>query len=170
VDTLAKSVTTAESDDISQLLGGLKIGRSVSNFTAGASPATVSVRTAGVLVPQSSIIELKTRSFRAPFDRDDVYPQLFFSQTPLLYLARYDRGRFSGVEDITLSSMTREATAAASGLRKLAAELENILKMVRKGDMGKKLSLVYSGGALTLYKREEGGIVGLPQELAKLFQ
>ncbi|KIJ67775.1 hypothetical protein HYDPIDRAFT_107268 [Hydnomerulius pinastri MD-312] len=56
------------------------------------------------LIPQSNLIEIKTRSYKKDFNWTDIYPQLFLSQTAYLYVGFHDRGNFSPVEKIQLNS------------------------------------------------------------------
>lgn len=50
--------------------------------TATVETSCIQVISAGTLVPQSTLLELKTRSLQSSFDRVEAYPQLFFSKTP----------------------------------------------------------------------------------------
>jgi hypothetical protein len=50
------------------------------------------------LVPQSSILEIKTRAQDKRIRWGEVLPQLMISQTPFLYLAKHLQGRFGEVQ------------------------------------------------------------------------
>ncbi|KAI6019172.1 hypothetical protein EDC04DRAFT_3093121 [Pisolithus marmoratus] len=116
------------------------------------------------VLPQSSVVEIKTRSARREPNWKDIYPQLYLSQTPYLYLARHIRGTFGQVEKVQLSAQGTAAHAeeAETAMAKLETLLSDILKAVRKHGRGVPLSLVYRAGKLQLYKRGDG--VGQPLE------
>ncbi|KAI6014620.1 hypothetical protein EDC04DRAFT_2608973 [Pisolithus marmoratus] len=124
------------------------------------------------VLPQSSMIEIKTRAAHRELDWTDVYPQLYLSQTPYLYLAKHSRGTFGRVEKVRINSRemaasTREAEVA---MVKLEALLGDILKAVRKHGEGVPLSLVYRAGELQLYKRKDGTRQPFGRDIARKFQ
>ncbi|KAG8905589.1 hypothetical protein FRB99_008587 [Tulasnella sp. 403] len=110
------------------------------------------------MVPQSSLIELKTRSAKRPLEWDEVYAQLYFSQMPYLYVARHNNGKFSDVRNLSITGSHLQACAkrAESGMAQLKAALLSILRAVRAQGAEARLSLVYRDGQLVLYKRKEG--------------
>lgn len=110
------------------------------------------------VLPQSSVIEIKTRAAHRELDWTEVYPQLYLSQTPCLYLAKHLRGRFGRVAKVQINSrgMTARAREAEAAMVKLEALLGDILRAVRDHGEGVPLSLVYRAGELQLYKRSEG--------------
>ncbi|KIO08991.1 hypothetical protein M404DRAFT_22218 [Pisolithus tinctorius Marx 270] len=110
------------------------------------------------VLPQSSVIEIKTRAARRELDWKEVYPQLYLSQTSYLYLAKHTRGTFGRVEKFQINSegMAAHAREAEASMAKLEALLSAILKAVRKYGEGVPLSLVYRAGELQLYKRKRG--------------
>ncbi|KAF9240055.1 hypothetical protein BU15DRAFT_87784 [Melanogaster broomeanus] len=110
------------------------------------------------LIPQSNLIEVKTRSLQSALVWREIYPQLYFSQTAWLYVAWHSIGTFQPVEKIALDSdaMKPHAQQTAASIRKLKVLLEDILEVVRKQGPGIPLSLVGRGGTLTLWKRKEG--------------
>ena len=57
-------------------------------------------------VPQSHVIEIKTRSSHGELDWKEPYPQLYLSQTPYLYLAKHTKGTFGPVEKADLNGQT----------------------------------------------------------------
>jgi hypothetical protein len=156
--------TGVDADDLSSAFSGLGItsNNSPASTTARSSSAISGISivrtTPRTLVPQSSLIELKTRASHKPLDWDEVYPQLYLSQTPYLYLAKHTRGAFIGVESVQLagSSMRTHAKRAEAGMVKLKAVLDDILNVVRGEARGVKFSLVCERGRLALYKRKEG--------------
>ncbi|KAF8841507.1 hypothetical protein BDN67DRAFT_515282 [Paxillus ammoniavirescens] len=123
------------------------------------------------LIPQSDLIEIKTRSVRRELNWGEIYPQLYLSQIPWLYVAWHLDGFFQPVEKIALDSdaVKPHAEAAASSVGKLKVLLENILKAVREQGSGVPLSLVCRGGTLTLWKRKEGTGKPLGMEITSKF-
>lgn len=112
------------------------------------------------VLPQSSVIEIKTRARCRELDWKEVYPQLYLSQTPCLYLAKYERRKFAQVEKVQINSQamaahTREAEVA---MVKLGSLLSDIPKTAREHGDGVPLSLVYHAGELQLYRRKEGTV------------
>jgi hypothetical protein len=110
------------------------------------------------LVPQSSLIELKTRAAHRELDWHEAYPQLYLSQTAYLYLAKHQKGSFVTVEKVELggAGMRRYASEAEAGMGKLREVLKEVLEAVRKEGHGVPLSLVCQGGRLALHKRQAG--------------
>lgn len=110
------------------------------------------------VVPQASLIELKTRAVRREIDWVDIYPQLYLSQTAFLYIAKHDRGNFNTLEKVELGSesMQIHARRTEQGVAKLKLVLQDILDAAKKEDVGVGLSLVAKDGKLVLYKRREG--------------
>ena len=123
------------------------------------------------VVPQSRVIEIKTRSSRNALNWKEAYPQLYLSQTPYLYLARHTDGKFGSVEKIDINdpAMASYAKRAKDAMHKLQLLLVSILTAVRKQGEGKPLSLVYYGGKLKLYKRREGTGKPIEVEISRKF-
>ncbi|KAF9223143.1 hypothetical protein BS17DRAFT_156254 [Gyrodon lividus] len=123
------------------------------------------------LIPQSHLIEVKTRSVRKELDGRDIYIQLYLSQIPWVYVAWHQQGVFQQVEKIALKSDTMKPHArnAAASISKLKVLLLDILKAVREQGSGVPLSLVCQGGILTLWKRKEGTGKPLGMEITNKF-
>ncbi|KAK4700049.1 hypothetical protein P7C70_g6206, partial [Phenoliferia sp. Uapishka_3] len=168
VDACSADVASAndsKSSDIADLLSGLDIKdkpRKHDHTVAG-----IKIIPSGTLIPQSSIVELKTRSMQSPFDTKDAYSQLFFSQTPTLILGRHTRGTFTSVDSMPLAGMVLEQQAAQAGLAKVAAALKNISSVISRAK-GEKFAIKIIGGEMKLYKRLEGD--ALSKELKKEFE
>ncbi|KAI6103155.1 hypothetical protein EDD16DRAFT_1727661 [Pisolithus croceorrhizus] len=124
------------------------------------------------VVPQSSVIEIKTRAVHKELDWKEFYPQLYLSQTLHLYLAKHTRGTFSPVEKFQLYSegMAVHARGAEAAMAKLEVLLNAILKAVRKHGEGVPLSLVYRAGKLQLYKRSKGTGQPFEKDISSKFQ
>ncbi|KAI0783483.1 hypothetical protein C8Q75DRAFT_436081 [Abortiporus biennis] len=163
LDPTSKSNRTQppdDMDDLSSLLSGLVVSSSPLLSTrppGGSSPDEIKVVHAGCIVAQKDIVELTTRSQRnvVDFDWGDVYPQLFLSQTPHLYLAIHDRGNFEQVQKDVLGSpkMRRVERELNIGLKKLRSALETIQNLVIDHGEDGRLTLLCQEGELKVYER-----------------
>ncbi|KAG8901840.1 hypothetical protein FRB99_005079 [Tulasnella sp. 403] len=125
------------------------------------------------LVPQHSIIKLKTRAAHKALEWHEIYPQLFFSQTPWLYLARHTRGLFEPIQKIPVTGpdmMDADiAPLVERGLKKVRMVLNRVILAVRMEKEGVGLALVCQKGELVLYQRKEGTGKALGEEIRKVF-
>ncbi|KAK4050339.1 hypothetical protein OIO90_005132 [Microbotryomycetes sp. JL221] len=128
----------------------------------------LTIHTAGGLVPQSSLVELSLMSKTAKFDRLSAMEQMFFSQTPSLYLSRHSKGTFGSYEDVKLREMRVEEKKAQPALMTLGAVLDDVSKALKDMGNNAKASLICKGGKLEMFERTEG-IQGLPEGLASAF-
>ena len=140
---------------------GVNIGvatKPPTTIVKGMTNSDITVIHAGSAVPQSSIVELTTRSQRNAtfFNWQESYPQLFLSNTPHHYLAVHERGRFVEVQKRHLESTELKRIAADSiqeAFKKLRRVLDDIKKLaVKHGETG-RLSLVCKNGELKVYER-----------------
>ncbi|KAI5121356.1 hypothetical protein M0805_000664 [Coniferiporia weirii] len=103
---------------------------------------------AGVLAPQSKLVEMTTRSVRSMeegFDWQDFFPQLFLSQTPNSFIGIHERGQFRRIEagtlgDTILSKQRRTQQAAFDRFRVL---LEDVRQIAVNAGKDARLSLIY---------------------------
>lgn len=104
------------------------------------------------MVPQSSLIELKSGRIKWP----EVYPQLYVSQTPWLYMAAHDNGQFHKVTKVGLASREMEEVAEKSNVKfePLKCALQTIKDIVVKAGPKGRLSFVLEGKELQVYDRE----------------
>lgn len=163
VSRTSTSTTAKSSSNVDDLIGALS---GVSLRTEGSSPLSsppatkgsgtfpkVTIISGGSVVPQSSIVELTTRSVHnaTSFDWAENYPQLFLSQSAHHFLAVHERGRFREVNKRKLESAELKKVAADSiqaGLKKLRRLLDIIKELaIKHGERG-RLSLVCQGGEL----------------------
>jgi len=161
VDACIASATNAiaDTDDLVAALSGLGLDTSAAETTRPPIPGISVIHTSSrALVPQSSLIEIKTRASHRALDWTEAYPQLYLSQTAFLYLAKHNRGLFVDVERVSLSgnSMKVHAKQAEAGMGKLRAVLTEVLSAVRNQGSGVGLCLVQEAGNLVLYERQEG--------------
>ncbi|KAG1805868.1 hypothetical protein EV424DRAFT_1578108 [Suillus variegatus] len=172
---------TNDEDDFLAAFSGLGIGgASISSSRDTKKPqatvptvrgVTIRQTTPRKVVPQSSLIELKTRAARREIDWAEVYPQLYLSQTAFLYIAKHERGSFNTLEKVELGSesMQTHARHTQQGVAKLKLVLQDILDAVKKEDVGVGLSLVAKDGKLALYKRHEGTGKGPGKDITDKF-
>ncbi|KAL8823206.1 MAG: hypothetical protein Q9191_006072, partial [Dirinaria sp. TL-2023a] len=96
---------------------------------------SLAIKHGGVLVPQSAILELKTRSFRKK-DQDVVaqeMPRLWVTQIHNFILAYHEAGLFDDVQKIDVSQRVQEWESRSQDvLRKLSALLEQIVGTARQ--------------------------------------
>jgi hypothetical protein len=156
--------------DLADMLSNLVI--SSTSHPGTDSNEKLNIIWAGSEVPQSSIIEMTTRSeiSAANFDWGDSYPQLYLSQTPHHYLAIHKRGLFHSVKKRQLGQddMIRIERDAQKGFRKLRIVLETIQNLVKKRGLEGRLTLVCAGGELKVYERSSSESC-LPSKLLALF-
>ena len=153
-------------------LGGKAEKTTKPNKTVSPAGLDIKLTSSRSLVPQSDLIEVKTRSiYREPNWRD-IYPQLYLSQTAWLYMAKHSGGAFQPVEKIALTGeeMRPYAEMMEGSLGKLKNLLKAILKAVREQGEGVPLSLVRQGGTLSLWRRKEGSGKPLGEEIRAKFQ
>lgn len=124
------------------------------------------------LIPQSDLIEVKTRSTFGKPNWREIYPQLYLSQTAWLYMAKHTSGAFQPVEKISLTGaeMRPYAEMMEGSFGKLKNLLKAILKAVREQGEGVPLSLVRQGGTLSLWRRKEGSGKPLGEEIVSRFR
>lgn len=126
------------------------------------------------IVPQSSLLEIKTRTGEGEIDWREIYPQLFFSQTPNLYIARHQQGLFSGTSvtkyDLASPELTKAAQAAGKVMARMHELLEAIVCAARKEGEGVGMALTYDGKELALYRRRPGTGMEVGQEILSRFR
>ncbi|THH19456.1 hypothetical protein EUX98_g8774 [Antrodiella citrinella] len=164
-------------DDLSDLLSGLNVSSTsasptVAPTTTGSSPSDVTIIRAGYEVAQSAIIELTTRSERNVdnIDWTENFPQLFLSQTAHHILGIHARGTFHRVETRRLDSPDLQSVEGKC--QRAFKRLKTMLKVIQDlvveyGERG-RLSLVYQGGILKVYKRDSEASC-LPDDVMERF-
>jgi len=171
---------TNDDDDLLEAFSSLGIGGDSPSITLGTKKPPVST-VPGVtithtsprkLVPQASLIEMKTRAAHRELDWAEVYPQLYLSQTAFMYIAKHERGNFNTLEKVELGAenMLLHTRRAEQGVAKLKVVLQDILDAVKKEDAGVGMSLVGKSGKLVLYKRREGTGKALGKEITNKFK
>ncbi|RPD56654.1 hypothetical protein L227DRAFT_595062 [Lentinus tigrinus ALCF2SS1-6] len=155
------TTSTSDVDSLTNIMLGLNV--STTN-TAPASPPSratdIAVIHGGTQVPQSSIVELVTRSenYIDEFSWAEQYPQLLLSYTPHLFLAAHNRGNFERMIKHELGSTElrniEDNARVQRTFRKLAAALRAIQDLVKGHGQRGRLSLVcQSDGTLEVYQR-----------------
>ncbi|EED81960.1 predicted protein [Postia placenta Mad-698-R] len=107
--SVSQPAPSTDADSLADMLSGMNVGAASQPafIDAGASTNELDVISAGQHVPQSSIIEMTTRSknYVDQYEWKDSYPQLYLSQTTLYYLAAHTRGDFEMVTKRRLDSV-----------------------------------------------------------------
>ena len=170
----APSSGRATVDDMIGQLGGLSLSHTSTSptHTDISNSNDIIILSAGRLVPQSSILEMTTRSERnvLTYDWKENYPQLFLSQTPHHFLAVHRAGTFSRIEKRQLNDAELKERHAQNepGFKRLHSLLVTIQELVIVHGNEGRLSLVCKDGLLKVYerKREESF---LPDEVMERF-
>ncbi|KAK7689954.1 hypothetical protein QCA50_006594 [Cerrena zonata] len=160
-------------DDMISQLGGLSLSStSTSSPSSTTSNTDVSIIRAGKIVPQSSILEMTTRSERnvESYDWKESYPQLYLSQTPHHFLAVHRSGMFNQIKKRNLED--REMKEIHAGIERSFRKLNTLLKTIQElvighGQRG-RLSLVCKDGALKVHERKSQDSF-LPDEVIRRF-
>lgn len=134
----------------------------------GSTDSGITIIPAGRLVPQTSLLELKTRSVLSNVNTRDFYPQLLFSQTPTVLLARHERGTFLSCEPLYLVDMVEEEEGAQRGLKMTGDVLVELRELAMGHWEGGKFSWVCCGDKLDVFERE--GEARLPPSLLAHFR
>ncbi|KAG8933817.1 hypothetical protein FRC02_011139 [Tulasnella sp. 418] len=171
---VAKPTKDATEDDLFDLAGlSLSKKSDASDDTVETSGEIKITPSSNPLVPQSTMMELKTRSVRnaATFNWDDTWPQLYLSHTKHLYLAIHQSGTFQELRKLDLDNPTPEMATAAQKSQKLLRGLVDALKKVSaltwSQNVGQQCSLVYHDKTMSLYTRDSHV---LPPEARELFE
>lgn len=130
----------------------------------------IKISSSGTLVPQENIIELTSCSenYVSTINWVELYPQLFLSHTPHLYLGVHTFGKFKKIEKHELHEMTIAAKKCEDNLKMLVEVLHRIQEEVLKLGSAKPMSLACVNGTLKLYETKDGKSA-LPQELLDFF-
>lgn len=124
------------------------------------------------LVAQDSIVELKTMSQVKTVVWSRVYPELYLSGAPHLYVARHSRGPFTTLQryDLHSSPLRPHAKAVEQGIGKLVNSLKELSTYLQEAGHGIGFSLIGDvGGDLKLYRREQGTGRGLTKDIIARF-
>ncbi|KAI0354854.1 hypothetical protein OH77DRAFT_1404162 [Trametes cingulata] len=169
--TSSRTTNAAENvDSLADALAGLGVSTSTSNTS---SSDAISVIRAGTQVPQSTIVELVTRSkkYVDQFDWAEQYPQLLLSSTPHLLLGVHDRGTFERVKKHALGSAEMRHVETDPRIQRAFGQLVAVLRTIQalvkeRGERG-RLSLVCQDGVLKVYERTSDAGCLTESELAR---
>lgn len=125
-----------------------------------------------MVVPQSSLIEIKTRTANSAKNsslRKEI-PQLYFSQTPCRYIAVHDSGNFTSVrkEEVGQGAMRTAEQELQAGLKRLCSVLEYIQQVVKSRGPEGILSIICAEESLKFYERIDN-VIYLPSDMLALF-
>ncbi|TFY62060.1 hypothetical protein EVJ58_g4108 [Rhodofomes roseus] len=168
---------SADVDSLSSMLSGMSVtshpARSLEIDREASTPELDIIRVNSPVVPQSSLIEITTRSERnfTAYKWVDTYPQLYFSQTAYRYLAVHQQGNFREVRKHALEDpeMKRIEAQLQGDFRKLRSALQVIQDLVvEHGERG-RLSLVFEGGTCRVFERRSAESC-LPDTMLRRFE
>ena len=159
-------------DDLASALGGLGVSASSRSSTAATSAITI-IR-AGAVVPQSTLVELATRSARYidQFNWQEKYPQLLLSSTPQLFLGAHNRGTFERVYKHALGNPSLRHIEQDNRIMRAFKQLVSILRTIQQlvkiyGDRGRLSLLCRGDGVLKVYERTSNAGCLTDSELAR---
>ncbi|KAI0693837.1 hypothetical protein C8T65DRAFT_585445 [Cerioporus squamosus] len=154
------SATSTNVDSLTDIMLNLNVASTTGTSRVPSQASDIAVIRAGTQVPQSSIVELTTRSekYIDEFSWAEQYPQLLLSYTPHLFLAAHNRGTFERMIEHKLGSdelrnIENNARIQRS-FRQLAAALRAIQELVKDHGQRGRLTLVcQQDGSLKVYQR-----------------
>ncbi|KAI0783480.1 hypothetical protein C8Q75DRAFT_435704 [Abortiporus biennis] len=143
-----------EVDALSGSMAGLAVSESPP-FPPEIPPNDLNIIRAGTAVSQKNIIELSTRS-KSGIEWEEVYPQLFLSQTPHFFMATHKDGEFHTLrkERMESSQMMQMREKHDTKFRMLASALRSIQNLVADHGKNGRLSLLLRERELKVYERE----------------
>jgi hypothetical protein len=152
--------SVVDDSDILDKLAGLSIAASHGSKAFGSDLILVK---RGQVVPIENTLEIKTRVSHKPLSLQEVVPQLWISQTPLLVRALYTKGRFPvpNVENVKADIAVWEL-AHQSSLQKLARLMSRIMDAVKDF---KHAKIEYSAARKLLTIRPVDAVGMLPEDL-----
>lgn len=158
-------------DDVTAQSSGLAVTSSPSSKSEDVNG--IRIIQSGRLVPQSSLLEIKTKSafYFQGIDWNNYLPQLVISQTPNLVLGLHTRGTFGEVvhkrtDDADVSAEQRKLEGRLSLLRML---LGSIIALTKSYGKEKRFALVYRDQKLRLYEKKVP-LSCLPEEWLSRFE
>lgn len=166
VDASTTVNTTLDVDDgLASLLNTVAIQPESSGRIKGA----VQVIKRGTLVPQSSVVEIKTRAMSRTLNLQDTLPQMWVSGTPALAIGYHQRGKFGTVTPKRLDTGELSAWEQKNAmmLRKMVRLVKIIIEEAKKVDGGRCVVRGMGDGTLRITKATVGEC--LPQDLKAKF-
>ena len=125
------------------------------------------VSKSGPVIPQDSLVELKTARLGLGNTLRQAFLQLYLSQTPHLFVGIHLHGLFEKIERIASQDMVTERKKATRSLQRLVLVLHAVRQLAIERPMS-PLSLVFRDRRLCMYERRsrEGD---LQEEMARRF-
>lgn len=127
-------------------------------------------RTLTPLYQHSSVVGIKTTNMKnSGLMMARAMPQVFFSQTPHLYVGYHEKGTFERVDKIeTATPLAEWEKENEAALKKLLTLLGSIRKVV-EGIEGRRASIIFTHGkegeGIKVYKRQDGTEGPVPSDL-----
>ncbi|KAJ8503209.1 hypothetical protein ONZ45_g11066 [Pleurotus djamor] len=169
---LPHAAQASDVNDLADALAGVSIKATAKSNDATFVSGIAVHPTGSWSIPQTSILEITTRSFwnYQNINWSEVYPQLYLSQTPNLYIGLHQRGAFSRLVQEKLDSPKMKGIHAAEQPKMLMLRwlLGDIQKRLMKRGSDAKISLVCRAGVLGVYERDSYDDC-LPEEVLEYF-
>lgn len=142
---------------------------SIAPESSGRKKGAVQVIKRGTLVPQASVVEIKTRAMSRTLNLQDTLPQMWISGTPALAIAYHQRGRFGAVTPKRLDTgeLAGWEQKNARMLRKLVRLIKIIVREAKHVEGGRCVVQGMGDGTLRITKATVGEC--LPQDLKAKF-
>ncbi|KIM32944.1 hypothetical protein M408DRAFT_326640 [Serendipita vermifera MAFF 305830] len=141
-------------DNLESLMSSLSVQDATENTTKSkiVGPDSLPVRRTADKVKEYEFIEIKTMAQRKPVDWAEFYPQIYLSQTKLLYAALHSRGEFVTIDkyktdDLKLVEYKKSMEKSLGQLVEFLRRLVTSLKAVGNGPW----ALVCVEGNMTLH-------------------
>lgn len=151
-------------DGLSSMLGALSL--SPASSPPGVTPigSKLIIKEEGQAISLESTLEIKTRVSHKPLEIQEVAPQLWVSQTPLLVRAYHQNGTFQRpvIEDVAAVFKSWEERKQ-DDLRKLAAQIRKTINLVKEFGGNAVLKYDVEGDKLVVHKVERTEM--LPRDL-----
>jgi hypothetical protein len=165
----AKTTESVKAGDTDDLLDSLK---SMSIASPQVQPTgSVQVLSEGRVVPPATIIEIKTRALHRHLKIDEVLPQLWFAQTPNLFVGYHTNGHFQQVHKLAMKpEFERWEKQHQVHLKKLVGLLKKLREAARSTKGQRCVVVGARDGAssrLKIYESTRARAV-LPDEIVSL--
>ncbi|KAF9012778.1 hypothetical protein BDZ89DRAFT_1077357 [Hymenopellis radicata] len=132
--------------------------------------AEVTILHGGAVVPDSSIIEISSKKQGVPGSWRKRYEQMFFAQTPTVYVGTHTNGKFTLLTKKTMRELDYVRQNMQPNLRQLCAAMTDIRnRLLAAQNTRGRVSLVCKDHELKLYEVVERE-ASLPEKYNALFQ
>lgn len=151
-------------ESLENVFENLSLSTAVKTPVIAGVGSKLEIQNEGKETPDNSVLEIKTRVSHKPIAINEIAPQLWVSQTPMLVRAYHNRGTFNipQVEDMT-DKIQKWEDANQVDLRRLAALIAKLASIVKQG--GGKATVKYDDRGDKLVVWQASGRRMLPEDL-----